>query len=99
MLIIPFWFVAACVFSLPVFFALLWFRHHISRNTARCSIAGSFAMSTAYMLWRTEWYDVWRHGIPSLSYLVGYVPYIAAFAAVGWLLAGAFFRHDTRARV
>lgn len=51
--------------------------------------AVAFSVGPAYAMWRMEWFDVWRHGIPPLSYIVSaYTPYLACFAAVGWFAAG-----------
>jgi hypothetical protein len=88
-MLIGFFFAVACIFSAPVLLVIVLFRHRVGRHIGRALVAASFASSTAYMLWRMEWFDVWRHGIPPLSYVILYVPYIAAFAAVGWLLGGA----------
>jgi hypothetical protein len=72
-----------------------WATEYTPRS-GRSLIAASFGASAGYMLWRIEWFDIWRHGTPPLSYLVGYVPYIGAFAAIRWLLAGAVLGRPTR---
>lgn len=60
----------------------------LSRRAAKVLAALAFTVGPAYVMWRMEWFDVWRHGIPSLSYIVtAYTPYLACFAAVGWFAA------------
>ena len=34
-----------------------------------------------------EWFDVWRHGVPPLGYMVqAFGPYTLAVAVVGWFI-------------
>lgn len=74
--------------ALPVGMAaliLVWIGRGLSVTSAKLLTALAFTVGPAYAMWRMEWFDVWRHGIPSLSYIVtGYAPYLACFAAVGW---------------
>ena len=50
---------------------------------AALALRGRLVMSVAG-LWAVEWFDVWRHGIPSLSYLLElYLPWLVAVGAVG----------------
>ena len=85
--------------SVPVILVVVMARDHLGRRAGRGLIAASFACATAFMLWRMEWFDVWRHGTPSLSYLAtGYLPYIAVFAICGWVLGGSVLRGSERVR-
>jgi hypothetical protein len=44
-----------------------------------------FAAAAIYMIWRIEWFDVWRHGVPPVGYmLTAFGPYSASVAAAGW---------------
>ena len=80
--------VISAIWSTPVLIVLLFARHRVNPWVARATMAVTFAAPCGYMLYRMEWFDVWRHGIPPVSYFVtAYVPYIGAFAALGWLLA------------
>jgi hypothetical protein len=69
---------------------LLWFaRRRLSPPVAKIFAATAFTIGPAYALWRMEWFDVWRHGTPSLAFMVqAYGPYLAFFAAAGWLAGG-----------
>ena len=43
--------------------------------------------STSYWLYRMEWFDVWRHGTPSVRYVIEtHGPLAVVFAAIGWFL-------------
>jgi hypothetical protein len=76
----------ALVFSAPLILLVLAGRRRLPPQLSRSLIAAGFGAATAYMLWRMEWYDVWRHGIPPANLLLIYAVYIAGFAAVGWFL-------------
>lgn len=66
---------------------------HLSTGAAKLLGALAFTVGPAYAMWRMEWFDVWRHGIRSLSYLVTvYTPYLACFAVVGWFAASRLAR-------
>ena len=60
---------------------------------AKSLAAAAFMAGPGYALWRLEWFDVWRHGIPPLSFILSaYGPYLAVFAAAGWIAAGKVSR-------
>jgi hypothetical protein len=66
--------------------ALFVLRRRLNTRLSSSAIAIGFVVAGAYWLWRLEWYDVWRHGIPSARYLLtGYVPYLCGLGIVGWL--------------
>ena len=51
-------------------------------TAAKLLAAVAFTVGPAYVMWWMEWFDVWRNGISSLSYIVtAYMPYLACFAA------------------
>ena len=53
--------------------------------SVRITLASGFAAACGYLLWRLEWSDVWRHGVPSLDYTItAYLPYLLVFGALGW---------------
>jgi hypothetical protein len=66
--------------------ALIWITGaRLPALAAKLLAAVAFTIGPAYAMWRMEWFDVWRHGTPPLSYVVtAYMPYLACFAAVGW---------------
>ena len=74
----------ATLLSAPVIVALVLLRARTTERLARGVLAASFAVGVFYVLYRVEWFDVWRHGVPSGSYLLGYAPYLLVGAAVGW---------------
>jgi hypothetical protein len=77
------------VFSAPVILAIILGRHRINRTSGRTLLAISFACASAYMLWRVEWFDVWRHGTPPPSLLFIYGCYSTVYGLIGWFLARA----------
>ena len=81
---------ATCVvWSAPIIVGLLVARRRISRPVGCALLAAAFASVSTYTLWRIEWFDVWRHGVPPLSYLLIYACYASVFGAIGWFLARA----------
>jgi hypothetical protein len=86
--------VSACAYSSPVILLVLFCRKRIGRTPGRALIAVAFAAGTAYQWWRIEWFDVWRHGTPPLSYLIVYAPYMIATGTVGWLVGGLLLRQS-----
>jgi hypothetical protein len=87
------------VVALPVglsVLTLIWLtRRWVPTPAAKAVAAVAFTIGPAYFLWRMEWFDVWRHGVPPMSYLlVTYVPYLTCFAVAGWWLASRLLRRD-----
>jgi H+/Cl- antiporter ClcA len=81
---------ATCVlWGAPIIVGLFVLRRRISRPVGCALLAAAFASVTTYTLWRIEWFDVWRHGVPPLSYLLIYAVYGSVFGAIGWFLARA----------
>jgi hypothetical protein len=88
---------AGVFYSAPVLLGLLLVRNRVQRHMARALLAGGCAAGTAYMIWRMEWFDVWRHGFPSLSYLMtAFAPYMILSGAVGWALGRSPFSSAAR---
>ena len=84
------------IYTSPLIIALWLFRRRVSRVTAALSLGSGFGIAMAFSLWRIEWFDVWRHGVPSASYLaMNYGPLIVIAATVGALLGGALSRSNT----
>jgi hypothetical protein len=82
---LPFYLLAvSLVYNAPLL-ALLWLaRERLSTTAPRFVAAIGFALATGYTLWRLEWEDVWRHGIPSPGYLMVFLAYLIVAAVVGW---------------
>jgi hypothetical protein len=68
---------------------LIWLtRRQIPPVVAKTTAAVAFTVGPAYQLWRLEWFDVWRHGVPPISAItLGYAPYLVCFAVIGWVAA------------
>jgi hypothetical protein len=60
------------------------------RLMIRAATATLLAGATAYGLWRVEWFDVFRWGVPGPDLLVVYAVYVGASAAAGWYLPALF---------
>ena len=54
------------------------------RSIGPLATAGAFASATAYGIWRLEYFDVFRWGIPGPQMLIVYAAYIGAAGAIGW---------------
>lgn len=53
----------------------------------RAATAAAFASATAYAIWRVEWFDVFRWGVPGPKQLFVYACYVSACGTLGWFLA------------
>jgi len=83
----------AVVLSSPVLLVTFVSRRRMHPTLARTILALSFAAAVAFQIWRMEWFDVWRHGFPGVPYLfTAFLPYMAVFAAIGWLVGGRMVR-------
>jgi hypothetical protein len=57
------------------------------RLSVRSASAVMCATACAYGIWKVEWFDVFRWGVPGGRLLFVYGCYIAAFASFGWFAA------------
>ena len=84
---LPFYLLAMSLFYNAPLIIVLWVaRNRISPSMIRWLTAIGFASATGYTLWRLEWFDVWRHGMPAARYLTFYIPYLIGAVAIGWLI-------------
>jgi len=60
------------------------------RLWVRAAIACAFAAAMANGIWRWEYTDVFRWGVPGPRLLLVYACYVGAAAAAGWALAWWF---------
>lgn len=97
--LVTYLFVTATVTSLPVIVVAMLARDRIGRSAGSGLVASSFAASTAYRLWRLDWFDVWRHGAPPVTDLINYVPWVVVMGAAGWLIGSALLRRSRGATV
>ena len=59
-------------------------RRRLAPSVVRGLLAEGFAAAAIYMIWRIEWFDVWRHGVPPVGYmLTAFGPYSAAWPRPG----------------
>lgn len=88
----------AFLYSTPLIVLLLLIRRRVHGHVVSAFLALAFASATAFSLWRIEWFDVWRHGMPPVKYmLLAYGPYLAAFAFIGWTVGRFIVRLPKRA--
>jgi hypothetical protein len=53
----------------------------------------TYALAMAYSVWRTEWFSVYRLGMPPLAYfLKTVVLYAVSFGIAGWFIALGIMR-------
>jgi hypothetical protein len=56
-------------------------------------VAVTYALAMAYSVWQTEWFDVYRLGMPPLTYfLKTVVLYAVSFGIAGWFVALGIMR-------
>ena len=68
-------------------------RRRLNERTACGMVALAFAGAIAYFVWRTEWFNVYRFGVPPLTYFFKtVVAYGVAFGIAGWFLALGLMR-------
>jgi preprotein translocase subunit Sec61beta len=60
----------ALIFNAPLLIAARLARERLHPLAPRLALAVGFALATAYRLWDMEWFDVWRHGVPSVRYML-----------------------------
>ena len=78
---------AAIVLNAPLLVLLIFARRRMNPITTRVLVALGFSAASAYFIWRMEWFDVYRHGMPSVTYmLTSIVPYTLIVGLTGWLL-------------
>jgi hypothetical protein len=83
--------VLALMASMPI--VIFVARRRLRERTA-CTIAAvTYALATAYSVWVTEWFDVYRLGMPPLAYfLKTVVLYAVSFGIAGWFVALGIMR-------
>ncbi|HTV02717.1 MAG TPA: hypothetical protein VMF13_19355 [Luteitalea sp.] len=86
------------LFGLPVLAVRLFRRGRISRRILPAASAVACATGVSYALYRVEWFDVWRHGVPPLTYLAGYAPYVLVAGLVGWCVGSLIMPRRTLAQ-
>ena len=79
--------IVALIVNAPAILLVLLLRNRMDRRYANVLLASGFAAATAYFIWRIEWFDVFRHGMPPVGYFLGaFFPYMTVLGAVGWFL-------------
>ena len=77
----------AVAWNAPLLAAALLLRRRIRRVAIAAALSVGFCAATSWWLWKMEWFDIWRHGFPPVSYLIRvYVPWLLAVGSVGWFI-------------
>ena len=79
--------VPTVLLNIPLLAVVFAARRRLQPRVISVMVAGGFVAAGAWFIRKLEWYDVWRHGMPSPSYLLtGYLPYLLALGFIGWLV-------------
>ena len=71
--------------NLPLIAVLAFLRRKLPPRVPRVLLALGWAAGTFYALYRVEWFDVWRHGVPPFGFMLkSYGPYVLLAGLVGW---------------
>jgi len=82
--------VAVTLTNLPVIGVVMLMRRRFGGTICAAVLAASFAGVGAYLIWTAEWFDVYRHGMPSVGYFLRtMVAGSALMASFGWMLGRA----------
>ena len=83
----------------PLALLLFLVRRWIHPLVPRVVLAIACSAATTYSFYRMEWFDIWRHGWPSIEYVLEvYAPYTLLFAGTGWLLGSLIAPKEKAAR-
>jgi hypothetical protein len=86
-------FTFSLLYALPLVVAVWLARRRVAPTLAKGLLAFGFGAATAYVLIDMEYHDLWRHGLPPVSYLLSlYLPYMLLCGAGGWLLGAMLLR-------
>ena len=91
------YFVIYCtMFSLPILGVVWWLRGRIARGTGAITVGVSFAVVAAILFWRVEWFDIYRHGMPPLGYIVESMgPVVLVLGLIGGCVGAVLARPVT----
>ncbi len=79
----------ALLLNAPLLVAARLTRKRLRPLVPKLTLAIGFAVAAAYALWKMEWFDVWRHGVPPVRYVLrAYLPWIVTLGFAGWFLGG-----------
>ena|SRR5688572_15292880 len=79
--------VPTTLLNLPLLGVVLLARRRLHPLLIRCLLASGFVAAGAWRMWQREWFDVWRHGVPSIGYmLTAYAPSLLISAGAGWMV-------------
>ena len=94
------WAIRVLVALAAMLTCLLLFRQRLGTRAVATIASAAFACAMAYSVWRVEWFDVYRHGIPSATYLLkSIVAYSVTSAIVGWVVGLGISRIPTQGRL
>ena len=91
--------VYAVVFSLPVISVVWLMRHRIGRALGAVLVAAAFALVGAVQMWRMEWFDIYRHGMPDVAYILHSMgPVVLVLGILGAATGAILARRPARRR-
>ena len=70
----------------PLLLMAWMMRHRIGPLASGIVVSIGFAAATAVTMYQVERDDMFQNGMPSVRYLVGWLPWIAPYAALGWFI-------------
>ena len=70
----------------PLLLMVSMMRHRIRPLASAIVVSMGFAAATAVTIYKVEWFDMFRHGMPPVRYLVRWLPWVAPYAALGWFM-------------
>ena len=90
--------VTTVFYAAPVILLVLIFRRRLYPWAASSLLALASTGATGFTLWRMEWFDVWRQGVPPVTFiLTAYGPKLAVFAVLGWFAGSLIARRGAHA--
>ena len=87
--------VPTILLNVPLLSVVFIARRRLDARLTSALLACGFVTASAWMIWQMEWFDVWRHGVPSTMYmLTAYVPSLAVSGLTGWLVGRSIKRRQ-----
>lgn len=79
--------VPTILLNAPLLGVVLIVRRRLNPSVICWLLACGFVAAGAWWIWKAEWFDVWRHGAPFISYmLTAYVPSLLLLGCAGWMI-------------
>lgn len=89
----------ALLYNVPLVVVMRLSRSPLVVAMCRPLLALGFGAVTSISIWRLEWYDVFRHGVPvNPSLILTYTAIVTTYSVIGWWLGGVVARTSTPLR-